>query len=142
LRPNTHLEFALGYALALINPAKDGVDLLSHDLANVREGAYLGLARLRSTDTKPYALVDGPGDVALLDTLVQQWQNSDDPLFKYAAYRAIDGMLITLETYGGPAELTALKPLEARLYVREQDEVLTRVQWTGRRLGERENDKD
>ncbi|MCP4408951.1 MAG: HEAT repeat domain-containing protein, partial [Gammaproteobacteria bacterium] len=97
VEPKTYLEFNLAYAIAQIDPEGEGVKLLSHDLAKVREGAWLGLARLPLTETRPFFLKDGPAAVALIERLDRERTESKHPLFKHAAYRAIDEMLITIE---------------------------------------------
>ncbi len=71
-----------------------GISLLSHDLADIRRGAWRGLGRI--------------GDVPLLKDLHNRRLKSDDPIFRHAAYRAMDNILIRLEAYGKREDLDAL----------------------------------
>ncbi|MCP4406081.1 MAG: HEAT repeat domain-containing protein [bacterium] len=104
--PNRLLEFALGWAFIRIDSDK-GIELLEHHISHVREGAWTGLAELPSTETKPSSLQDGAGAVVLLEQLYKKRRSSANPLLRYAAYRAIDKILLVLEYSGGPIELTA-----------------------------------
>jgi len=131
------LEFELAHAIAQIDPKGEGVKLLSHDLAKVREGAWTGMARLPLTETRPFYLTDGPAAVALIERLDRERMQSKNPIFRHAAYQAIDGILITIEAYGGKPALKALEDFLER-GVQDQEGVLTRVEWTIARLRERE----
>ncbi len=51
-KPVSHWGFELAYAIAQIDPEKSGLELLAHDLADVRYGAWMGIGKT--------------GDVALL----------------------------------------------------------------------------
>ena len=56
----------------MIDP-DEGIKLLHHDLAKVREGAWMGLAKLPlGTEEKPFYLADGPAAVELIERLVGQ----------------------------------------------------------------------
>jgi HEAT repeat protein len=134
--PKTSLEFELAHAIAQIEPDGEGVKLLSHDLAKVREGAWMGLAKLPLTETRPFYLIDGPAAVKRLERLDRERIQSKNPLFRHAAYRAIDGMLISIETYGRKPALDALEAFLSK--VQDQEGVLTRVEWTIARLQEQE----
>jgi len=135
-KPRPYMEFELAHSIAMINP-EEGVRLLQHKLAKVREGAWMGLAKLPLyTDEKPFHLANGPAAVELIERLDHERMESKDPLFRHAAYRAIDGILMTIEAYGGFPALEALKDFEPRVLDREG--VLTRVEWTIDRLAERE----
>ena len=118
-----HLAFELAYNITRIDP-DTGVQLLSHNLADVRQGAWLGLGKV--------------GPVDLIIQLRQKRQQSEDPLFRHAAYRAIDHMLLSLEAKAAPPQ--ELKKLEV-LYpgevgtlcttVQEEEKgICTRVEWT------------
>ncbi len=131
--PQTYLEFNLGYAIAQIDPQKVGLDLLSHDLANVRQGAWLGLAKLPLATKRPFKLQDGADAVIFLERLYNERRASKHPLFRHAAYRAIDEMLVTIAAYGDP---TTQAVLEVFLKKDMDPAVQTRVAWTIARLNE------
>jgi HEAT repeat protein len=75
-QPTPYRGFTLAYAIAQIDPQASGIKLLSHDLAEVRQGAWMGLGKA--------------GDVALLRLLYPKWRDTDESIFRVAAYRAID----------------------------------------------------
>lgn len=89
-------------------------------------------------DEEPYQLSDSPTAVALIEHLDRERMESKNPLFRHAAYRAIDGMLITIEMYGSTSALEALEDYLPR--IQDQEGVLTRVEWTIDRLRERAMD--
>jgi hypothetical protein len=138
VEPQTYLEFELAHSIAMIDPDGAGVKLLSHDLAKVREGAWMGLARLPLTTTRPFYVTNGPAAVNLIARLDKERMASQNPFFEHAAYRAIDEMLITLEAYGRKPELDALKKMKDN--VQDKEGVLTRVEWTIARLQERKEE--
>jgi HEAT repeat protein len=124
-RVRLHLALELAYNIARIDQ-KIGVQLLSHDLADVRRGAWLGLGRV--------------GGVELIGQLRQaRRQKSAAPFFPHAAYQAIDHILLRLEAQ--EVEVQELRKLEA-LYpgevgtlcqlVSEPGEkgICLRVEWT------------
>jgi HEAT repeat protein len=119
-QPTFHWGFELAYAMAQIDPDDSGIKLLSHDLADVRYGAWMGLGQV--------------GSVALVQRLDNARMASDNPLFRHAAYRAIDHMLNRLEITGNKQELNALKDLLS--VVRDKEGVQTRVEWTIQQLGQ------
>jgi HEAT repeat protein len=122
VKPKGYLESELAYAIAQIDPGNEGVKLLSHDLAAVREGAWLGLGKV--------------GTVQLVKRLDRERKESPYPHFRHAAYRAIDRILIKIEAYGGEKEFEELEKL--RLEVMDKEGVYTRVEWTIDRLKKRE----
>ena len=61
----SYLNFQLGYTLARIDPEGWGIKLLAHDLAKVREGAWMGLGK--------------EGTVTLLQRIYRDWLKTDDP---------------------------------------------------------------
>ncbi len=134
--PQPYMESELARSIAMVDPDGEGVKLLSHDLAKVRKGSWMGLTQLPLTKPHPFALTDGPAAVQLIERLDRERMESKNPLFRHAAYRAIDGLLITIETYGGAGELAALEKFSPT--VQDQEGVLTRVAWTIDRLRERE----
>ena len=81
-------ETELSYAIAQIAPETTGIELLAHDLAEVRKGAWLAIREF--------------GDTTIIETLIEKYQNSqpDAAHFRHAAFQAIDGSLITLEVKG------------------------------------------
>src|SRR5262249_22177289 len=81
-RPESYKAFELAYAISRIDP-EEGIILLSHDLADVRYGAWVGLGEV--------------GTVELVRRLDTMRMDSKDPLFRHAAYRAIDHILTQIE---------------------------------------------
>ena len=131
--PKSYLNFQLGYTLARIDPEGWGVKLLAHDLAKVREGAWMGLGK--------------EGTVTLLQRIYRDWLKTDDPLFRHAAYRAMDHILMHLESFGTAEDIQQLKQFYTGIQkemqaIAEQnqqsnpkpydprDSVATRVEWT------------
>jgi HEAT repeat protein len=130
-----HLAFELAYNIARIDPGQSGVSLLSHELADIRQGAWQGLGRV--------------GSVALIEELCQksktskhswfqQLRKSANPFFRQAAYQAIDHILLRLEAEGDSQDLERLKslvpgPVEAPCPEEESLEeqgICRRVKWT------------
>ena len=116
------VAFELAYNIARIDPDSAGLQLLSRDLADIRRGAWLGLGTV--------------GNVALLKKLRQERQHSDDPLFRHAAYQAIDHILLRLEAEEvDPQELRQLQDLYQTLcksvsISAENAGICLRVEWT------------
>lgn len=123
--PSSFLLFELGVAIARLSNEEEIVQLLHHDLADVREGAALGAA-LR-------------GSPSLVKTLDAQRFSSSDPLFRHSAYQTLDTTLEVIETLGGAAELQALREMQVQLH--DHNGVLTRVQWTIHELEGRVNEQ-
>ena len=138
VEPQTYMEFELAHSIAMIDPDGEGVKLLSHDLAKIREGAWMGLARLPLTVTRPFYVTNGPAAVNLIARLDKERKASGNPFFEHAAYRAIDEMLIALEAYGRKPELDALQAFLSK--VQDAEGVKTRVEWTIDRLKERKEE--
>ncbi|EDN70103.1 PBS lyase HEAT-like repeat protein [Beggiatoa sp. PS] len=109
----SHWETELGYAIAQIDPEASGIQLLSHHLANVRQGAWFGIAKVAS--------------VVLIQSLSQQRTQSDKAYFRHAAYQAIDNSLIYLELFGNSTDLQALATWLPRI---ADNAVRKRVEWT------------
>jgi len=115
-------ELELGYAIARLNQNR-GIELLSHDLAQVRKGAELALGRLVN--------------VELLRKLTQLRSSNPpaglyDAFFQQASLQTINNLLTTLADKGGVKELTALEkwlPDVSDAVVKE------RVAWTVGVLG-------
>ena len=118
VRPNPRIALPLGFALAKLDPDDTGFELLSHDLADVRHGAWLGLAKVASVER--------------LKKLFEKRKKSDYPIFKHAAYRAIDHMLIRLETYGSAEDLAKLQAWYPE--IKAVEGVGTRTEWTIEKL--------
>jgi HEAT repeat protein len=111
----SQLETELGYAIAQIEPKKAGINMLYHDLAEVRKGAWLAIGSL--------------GDVNIIKDLVEKHRESqvDEAHFRHAAFRAIDKSLITLEVKGNKLDLEKLKAL---LPDTTHAGIKDRVEWT------------
>jgi len=80
-------------------------------------------------------------DVSLLEKLYWKWKETDKPWFRHAAYLAINGILLNIESIGKQKEFYALQSLFERLKEREGENfhpgVQTRMEWTIARLKER-----
>ena len=90
-------ETELGYAIAQHDPANLGIEMLKHPLANVRQGAWFGIAKI------------GVPTIKILKKINQLREKSTQPHFRHAAFRALDKSLITIEVYGTPEDVQALK---------------------------------
>ena len=121
------MEFSLGYTLSRLSPEEMGGALLSHNLAHVREGAWMGVGQ--------------SGEVSLIKKLYALRKTSDEVWFRYAAYRAIDLLLINIEAAGDEAELREPENALNELRVSEgktlHPAVESRIEWTIARLTER-----
>ena len=120
-RPGPDRALKLAEAIARVDPQHEGFKLLSHDLADVRKGAWTGLSQV--------------GDVNLLKRLHEERRKSKDPFYRHAAYRAIDLLLLRLEGSGSPQDLAGLEDLYPQ--VEKEEGVGTRVEWTINQLKER-----
>ena len=115
---HAYLAAHYGYALAQIDRAK-GMQVLAHDLADVREGAGLG-----------FALTATPDTLQALDAARDQ-RKAAEPLFQQAAFHAIDKALTRLETAADDKALVALESWQAALQSRpDTDAVRQRLGWT------------
>lgn len=127
VKPMEYMEWHVAYALSRIDPENEGIELLGHHLANVREGAWMGLGTYH--------------DVSLLEKLYRLRKESDKPWFRHAAYRAIDDILLNIETLGEKKEVDELQSLFKQLQEKEGENlhpgVKTRIEWTIDRLRER-----
>jgi HEAT repeat protein len=114
------------HALARIDP-ETGIKLLQHEIADIRTGAWYGLASL--------------GDINLVKKLTDlRLRSHDQPLLRHAAYRAMDLSLTTIQHNNKPEDLQALEAWYPTLKQQEmqQEEVKTedelsitpRVDWT------------
>jgi HEAT repeat protein len=90
-------ETELGYAIAQHDPANLGIEMLKHPLANVRPGAWFGIAKI------------GVPTIKILKKINKLRDKSTQPHFRHAAFRALDKSLITIEVYGTPEDVQALK---------------------------------
>jgi hypothetical protein len=133
-RFKSSMAFELAYNIARIDPNPSGLRLLDHDLTGVRQGAWQGLGRV--------------GSVERIEQLRQQLKTSEPswfqklwgsapPFFRYAAYRAIDHILLRLEAEGDSQDLERLKllvPGQVDALCQPQGSleqgICRRVQWT------------
>jgi HEAT repeat protein len=108
-------ETELGYAIAQIDPDSTGIKLLSHDIAEVRKGAWLAMGRI--------------GNVQIIKGLVVKHHESQpyEAHFRHAAFRAIDKILITIEVKGNKQDLEVLQALLPNI---EHVGIRDRVEWT------------
>jgi hypothetical protein len=97
----------------------EGIKLLGHNLAKVREAAARGLANS-----------DFLG-VPLLQKLEQEWLATDNPITRQGLFHAIDIALLAMEGIGADKELEALKTYEPTLTnERSTASIKPRVEWT------------
>jgi len=123
VKPKAYLECELAYAISRIAPDTEGIKLLNHDLAAVREGAWLGIGKV--------------GTVDLLKKLYEERRRKNiTPWFKHAAYRAIDHVLIHFEAFGNTKDADELEKFLAEVTEKEEPGVHTRTKWTMERLRE------
>jgi HEAT repeat protein len=108
-----HWETTLGYSITQLDPNPSGIELLSHHLFNVRQGAWLALGTMANVD--------------LLKQLNQQRDASQFVIFVDAAYRALDKSLITLGVKGTAQDLEALQKWSKII---TDKAVKERVEWT------------
>ena len=137
LGAQSYKKLVTAYSISLIDPHREGLKLLSHYSEEVRGGAWLALAQPPLTKNRPFSLKNGVSVVRLLETLDSERMKSNNQSFRHASYRAIDGILVTLEAYGGARELHALETFLQT--VQDKEDVLTRLEWTIERLREREH---
>jgi HEAT repeat protein len=141
------LAFELAYNIARIDPENSGLGLLDHDLADIRQGAWQGLGSVGNVDLiaqlhRQLQDRDRPWFKRLSAWFKRPW-GKDQPLFRYAAYQAIDRILLKLETEDikpKPGELERLKELAAGA----EEWICKRVEWTLEHtviLGGRSRDK-
>jgi HEAT repeat protein len=126
-------EFDLGYAIAQIDPKNAGIKLLAHNLAKVRNGAWLAIGHA--------------GDVNIVEELVEKRLKSQQPHFRHAAYQAIHHSLITIEEQRNRQDLPALTALYQDLTSRSLPKerhagIEDRLNWTIRSLKQQLNRTD
>lgn len=126
LKPKQYLEFELGHAISRID-AKSGIELLEHDIAGVRKGAWTGLGE---TGAAPLVM-------EIYEKRKQERETRKKPWFIDAAYRAIDKSLIRIEHFGTKEDLEKLEKFLPTVENRDTDAVYTRVEWTVDRLREK-----
>lgn len=130
-RPNSLALVELVTTLARLAQPAEVLQLLRHDLSDVRQAAALGLAARGR-----------PEVVELLDA---EWHRSQDVLFRHAAYRTIDMTLEMLQARGNEADLSALKAMLPKVKAHaesrgknrdnDRDSVLMRLEYTIDELG-------
>ncbi len=118
-------ETDLGYAIAQIDPESSGIALLKHELAQVRKGAWLAIAKV--------------GKVNIINELITQLRESEPEQahFRHAAYQAIDNALMTIEMQGNAQDLLYLKKLFKTV---KQAGIKDRMNWTILSLKQRINE--
>ncbi len=125
--PREAREFEVAFALGRLDPVNRGLQLLGHDLANVREGAWMALGKSK--------------DAALIEKLYRMHKQGPTPWLRHAAYRAIDNILFNIEISGSKEELKKLEDLRQTLINEEGEKkihpgVKTRLEWAIDRLAE------
>ncbi|MEM7017494.1 MAG: HEAT repeat domain-containing protein, partial [Pseudomonadota bacterium] len=118
-KPKTWQAFPLAWSAARIDPTGVGRELLKHDLAAIRHGAWMGIAET--------------GNITLLRELDQaRAQPHWNPFFRRAAYRAIDYVLIRVEAVGDADDCKALQDWQQAGFAADPDGdiVAQRVAWT------------
>ncbi|VFN03391.1 MAG: HEAT repeat-containing protein [Candidatus Kentron sp. G] len=119
--------FELAFNRARIDPAGRGLDMLRSPLADVHWGAWMGIGMEGSTE--------------LLQRVFDAWRESKEPLFRQAAYKAMNEILVHLELVGGPKERQALQafvPAMGQIPIAGRVGVCTRVDWTLSKLAQRD----
>jgi HEAT repeat protein len=108
-------EITLSYAITQIDPETSGIKLLSHELAEVRKGAWLAMGLVEN--------------INIIKDLVKKRRESepDQAHFRHAAYRAIDNALVAVESRGNAAYLKELKGLFSEV---EHAGIKDRLKWT------------
>jgi len=118
-KPESPFQYA--HALARID-AQRGIELLDNELAEIRQGAWRGLATL--------------GDVELVKQMTKlRLKSHNKPLLHHALFRAIDLSLINIQVNAKQADLDALSawfPTLKRLEDEEDGEspITQRADWT------------
>lgn len=83
-----------------------------------------------------HVFLASPGDMnAERQRLNRERMESKNPLFRHAASRAIDHILINIQAFGGQEEQEVLEKLLPEVV--DKEGVYTRVEWTIERLKER-----
>lgn len=114
--------FDYGYAISRLDPER-GMKLLTHNLAEVRQGAYTGFAM--KANIQWLKKLDAAREVRY-----------DDPIFCYETFHAIDLGLRRLEIIGKPKEIAELQAWLTEIKGRQtpindpDDEVYERIEWT------------
>lgn len=87
------------------------------------------------------------GNVPLLEQLYKEWLSTDNPIYRHAAYRAMDHILIRMESDASKDDIAALKAFFQQVTGEikgtqaqgtpspkqqwdKRDAVATRVEWT------------
>jgi hypothetical protein len=94
-------------------------ELLRHDLYAVHRGAWLGFAQ--------------SGDAQRMEWLIEQHAEEDNPLFRFAMYRAIDCLLRRLEVEGSAEDLKTLQSLHNQWSDKLTEEQVPKPEWTSKR---------
>jgi HEAT repeat protein len=123
-KPDESMEMQLAFNLSRLDPRGEGTALLSHHLANVRRGAWMAIGKTM--------------DAGLIEKLYEINNKSNLPWLRHAAYRAMDNILINIETFGGKEELKKLEEIYTVLSDSKGETfhagVQTRMKWTIDRL--------
>ena len=109
-------EYHLGRALARLQGYGEVEKLLAHGLFHVRRGAIRALAEKH--------------DPALLRELDETRRTTTDPIFRHAAYRAIDKGLKALETSSDAGIQKQLRDWRDSIRTPGLDAVQDRLEWT------------
>jgi hypothetical protein len=118
LQPNPPLETWFARQIARQDPER-AAELLRHDLYAVRQGAWLGIAQ--------------SGDADTVGWLIEQHAEEDNPLFRYALYRAIDRLLLRLEVVGSAEDLKTLDSLRQQWSQMLEKDETPKSEWSTRR---------
>jgi HEAT repeat protein len=121
-QPRRALLFELADAISTIDTTgQRGFNLLTHELVEVRAGAYTGLSK------HPNAQI--------VKMLYRFGRKNNNQLFQQCIYRAIDGILLNLEASGGKKELDELEKIKSN--IRDTtDAVYSRLEWTVDKINE------
>jgi hypothetical protein len=118
VQPNPALETWYARQIARLD-AQRAAELLRNDLYAVRRGAWLGFAQ--------------SGDAERVGWLIGRHAKEDNPLFRFALYRAIDRLLQRLEVVGNAEDLNVLNSLHEKWRGKLEQEPVREADWTAKR---------
>jgi hypothetical protein len=120
LQDQSYLETEVGYSIAKLDPTNEGLKLLEHPFVEVRNGAILGIGHFTN-----FNLFKG-----LLDAFEKTSLN--EPIKRFALYRAIDVSLMTLETDAKPEDVEPLNKRKENLpqTTNQHKAIKQRLEWT------------
>lgn len=103
LEDQSYLETEVAYSIAKLDPTNEGLKLLEHPFVEVRNGATLGIGHFANFN--------------IFKALLNTFENTslNEPIKRFALYRAIDVSLMTLETNAKPEDVEPLNKIKENL---------------------------